>query len=238
MKDCTAHLSRLALASMALFALTSSAFALPIKYEAGDSPKGTFPNSKAKRAEFLATLDAYGVDDLESFSNNDPDPTLSFGATGVTATTTAGKIVDAALFSTSGTKSVLDTGPAKAGLPGIPSVYTFSGFITAFGFYASQVGDGTNVTTFTFKLENTFSNTSKDVVFSPIGPGRGLNPVSFLGVTDTDPFNKVTISEVDDFDGSLWDDITIGYVPEPSTLALLAIGSVVVIGARRLRGRN
>jgi hypothetical protein len=54
-----------------------------------DDPRGTFSNSLAARACFLAALSSSGTDNIESSANGTADPTLTFGATGITAGTLA-----------------------------------------------------------------------------------------------------------------------------------------------------
>lgn len=224
-------LSAIALA-LAL-ATTTSAYGSPTTYFAVDSPRGAFPNAKAERAEFLATLDSFGVDTLDGFASFTPDPTLSFGATGITATTQVAYV--APFAAVSGTKALLDQGPAKADQPGIPDIFTLSAPVTAFGYYVSNIGDGpANVVTIT--LENISLGTSKQIVFDPVGSGLAADAVVFFGVTDADPFDRVTISESYDYDGTLYDDITVGFlkpVPEPGAWLLTAIGAGFLFAARR-----
>jgi hypothetical protein len=69
-----------------------------------------------------------------------------------------------------------------------------------------------------------------------VGPGWGNNNVFFLGVTNTTPFNRVSILESGDAnDGMLYDNVVAGFVPEPSSLALVLIGGA---GALLRKGRR
>jgi hypothetical protein len=121
----------------------------------------------------------------------------------------------------------------------LPDIFTFNQPITAFGYFVSNVGDAKNINTITWRLENTVEGTSKDVVFGTFGPGRATGAVLYLGVTDTQAFNRLTIIESEDFDGTLLDNITAGYVvPEPGTLGLLALGGALALTFWRPRPRK
>ena len=127
--------------------------------------------------------------------------------------------------------------PATANDPGIPDVFNFSAPVTGFGSFFSNAGDGA-ANTITFVLENTGLGTSKNVIVGPLPGGASFDNVFFFGVTDTDPFNRVTMIESLDFDGILLDDVTIGFVPEPSSMVLLAGMSALALLARRLRRKD
>ena len=113
---------------------------------------------------------------------------------------------------------------------------TFSSPVTAFGSYFIQAGDSL-ANTLTLRFENTSLGTSKDVVMGTIGPGASFSNVFYFGVTDTDPFNRVTLLPSNNGDGILLDNITIGTVavPEPSALLLLAMGVWPLFLARFVR---
>lgn len=226
-------LARLAPATLALLALTASAARAQTTYFGLDDPRGTLTNSLNARGNFLATLVASGTDNLESFANGTPAPTLVFGATGVTATTNLAFIATFPPLAESGANAVLDAGPATASDPGIPDVFNLSAPVTAFGSFFANAGDG-GANTITFVLENTVLATSKSVVVGPLGPGATFDNVFFFGVTDTTPFNRVTMIESLDFDGILLDDVTIGFVPEPSSIVLLAgVSALALLRLRR-----
>src|SRR5947209_11040194 len=67
------------------------ALALPapaqVVYFGRDNPRGTIANSFAARNAFLAALKYSGTDTIESYAAFTPDPTLTFGTTGLTAQT-------------------------------------------------------------------------------------------------------------------------------------------------------
>ncbi len=72
--------------------------------------------------------------------------------------------------------------------------------------------------------------------------GTLVDNVFFFGVTDTDPFDRVSIIEANDYDGILLDDLTVGYVaPEPSSIAILAAGGLAMalgLGVRRCKAQR
>jgi hypothetical protein len=111
--------------------------------------------------------------------------------------------------------------------------FIFTSPITAFGSYFLQAGDMSNVDTITLRLENTVLGTSTDVTVGTVGPGASLQNVFYFGVTDTNPFNKVTMLLSINTDGIVLDNTTAGLVPvpEPSSalLLLLAAGGAATV---------
>jgi hypothetical protein len=184
----------------------------------------SFPNSQAKFNQFTATLSAFGVDNVDSAVGF--NPTLVFGATGITAAT-QGVLAQSAPTFQIGTQALLEQD--AAGFPQANTEFSFNQYVTAFGLFVIQGGDGTNNNPTTFRLRDTATNAFEDVPIQ-IGPGWGNNNVFFLGVTDTVPFNQVEIIESTDLaDGMLYDNITAGVVPEPGSLALIALGGICLL---------
>src|SRR5688572_10053754 len=62
------------------------ACAAPVTYFGRDASKLDLTNANGARLQFLASLDRYGVENLESLGGQQ-NPTLTFGTTGVTANT-------------------------------------------------------------------------------------------------------------------------------------------------------
>lgn len=179
-----------------------------------DASKLTMTNSSAARNEFLAALSSYGVEDLED--NSGVNPTLTFGSTGVTATTGFSSGVNSlATYAVSGQRFLWDT-------EGVDDWLQFSEPVTGFGSYIAQSGDGSSASPtlapanrLTFTLQNTALGTSKEVVIHDLGPDWPFYNVIFVGVTDTEPFDRISFHESYDFDGLLWDDLIAGQLKQP-----------------------
>lgn len=191
----------------------------------------SFPNSQAAFNTFTATLSSFGVNDIESAAGF--DPTLAFGATGITAGA-QGVLAQSAPGFQIGNQALLESD--AVGLPQVITVFNFNTLIKSFGLYVIQAGDGANNNLTTYRLRNTLTNAVADVPVQ-VGPGWGTNNVYFFGVTDTNPFNQVEILEGADFaDGALIDNVVAGgAVPEPSAV-LLAVLSVAGAALRFRRG--
>jgi hypothetical protein len=202
----------------------SDAFSGQSTFFAKDDPKGTLTNTTASFNSFVASLSSYGVNDLESFAGFSTDPTLTFGATGISAQTDFNNVAAFASLAVSGNNSLLDAGPSAAGGTAINDTMLFNKPITALGFFISNGGDATTANALSLLVENTLTLTSKIVPVATLGPSAGFNNVVFFGLTDTDPLNKVTVIETFDFDGLLFDNITAGYVaiPEVSSFGMAA----------------
>jgi hypothetical protein len=193
----------------------------------------SFPNSLAKFNQFTASLNSFGVDDIDTAVG--VDPTLVFGATGITATT-QGVAAQAAPTFQIGTQALLELD--TFGPPQVNTMFTFNHYITAFGLYVIQGGDAANNNPTMFRLRDTATNAFADVPVQ-VGPGWGNNNVFFFGVTDTVPFNQVEIIESTDLtDGMLYDNVVAGKVPEPGSLVLMTLGGAGALcwGARFRRG--
>ncbi len=192
----------------------------------------SFPNSQAKFSQFLSSLSSYGIDNIDTAVGM--NPALVFGATGITATTQGVLAQNAPGFQI-GSQALLELD--AVGFPQVDTVFTLNQYITAFGAFVIQGGDGANNNPTTFRLRNTATNAFVDVPLQ-IGPGWGFDNAFFLGVTDTAPFNEVSIIEsTDAVDGILLDNIVAGHVPEPGSLALMLLGGACACG-RYARGRR
>jgi hypothetical protein len=224
----------------------------PIVYfDRDNSIFGGMPNSQAKFNQFTSVLGVYGIETVEGIDTVNPpfgfDPTLVFGPTGITGTTlqtTSAATAPFAGFSI-GMKMLVENDalalfdPQAPQLPQADTVFRFNQLITAFGLHFIQGGDegippnpSSNNNPIIVRLTNTFAGTS---AFVPIqfGPGWGFNNVAFLGVTDTAPFNQVSIIETTDLtDGMTYDNLVAGFViPEPCSFALVAFACA--FGPRR-----
>lgn len=217
-------------------------------------PKNTalvsLPNSNAAEANFLAQLSAHGTETFESFAN----PTftsfgMTFGAygTGILSSSTgdpnySGRVREQA-FGTTNTQGrytisgsrYFETDPGAVGIPSPGAhgntgdfIITFTSPVTAFGFYATDVGDFLGV------LQVTFHLLGGGTHLESIGNSSTTSGVIYLGVTTDDllhPFTSVTFHDTtpnQDFLG--FDNLTAGtlgspLVPEPGALAIWGIGT-------------
>lgn len=206
----------------------------------------SFPNSQAAFDQFTGSLASFGVETVDLIDTDVPpfgfNPTLTFGGTGITATANGALVQDAPTYQI-GTRALLETDTFG---PQVNTVFSFTQHITAFGLFVIQGGDEgsppsqtNNDNPTTFRLRDAVTNLFTDVVVQ-VGPGWLENNVFFFGVTDTVPFNEVSILETGDLaDGMLYDNIVAGYaVPEPGTLLLATLaGTFVLASATRFRRR-
>jgi hypothetical protein len=184
-------------------------------YGGPDVSKLNLVNASAARNSFLAALSVYGVEDLEDIEGQ-PNPTLSFTGTKLAARTGFANGVNSHMaYSVSGFNFLWDT-------DGVDDWLQFSAPVTAFGAYIVQGGDGSSApplstppNRLTFRLENTALGTSKEVVIHDLGPDWPFYNVNFVGVTDTEPFDRISLHESYDHDGLLWDDLIAGHVTFP-----------------------
>jgi hypothetical protein len=210
--------------------------AAPAVYFDRDATSGfatSYPNSQAKFDEFTSSLSSFGVATIDAAVG--VNPTLSFGGTGITADT-QGVLAQVAPGFSIGAQALLELDAAGSGQ--VNTVFSFNQYITAFGLFVIQGGDGANDNLTTFRLRDTVTNLFVDVPVQ-IGPNWAVDNIFFLGVSDSVPFNEVTILEtVDINDGMLYDNVVAGNrVPEPTTLALTAIAGACAVG-RAIRRRN
>jgi hypothetical protein len=196
----------------------------------------SYPNSQAAYNTFTSSLGFFGLSTIDAATPG-ANPTLSFPSTVVTATTSSVNASANPGFMI-GSQSLQEGD--LFGPPAANSVFNFSHYLTAFGLYVIQGGDGVNDNLVKFRLTNTVANTFVDVPVQ-VGPGWGFDNVFFFGITDSNPFNQVTIIESnsapggDLADGMLFDNIVIRAVPEPSSLALMSVGACLIGRLRRRR---
>lgn len=225
----------LAMGVVSIAALANDGTAAPTVFFARDNSTSSMPNSQAKFAQFTAGLNSFGVDNIETVAG--VEPTLTFGATGITAQTQGVFAqLDPGFGIALDTQALLELDAAGAGQ--VNTVFTFSQYISAFGLFAIQAGDGLDSNTITFRLKDTANSSFVDVPVE-VGPGWGFNNVLFFGVTDVAPFNAVELIESDDMtDGMLYDNVVAGIVPEPSSIALVTLAGACVLGQARRRRQS
>lgn len=192
---------------------------------------------------FLATLGSSGTETFDEMTGNQIGATasqaLTFGSSGITGVATYSGVFGIFFLAYTPNNALVEQ-PAAAGQPPYQNDITLSTPVTAFGAYFIQAGDG-DADTITLQLDNTITGTSKDVVVGTAGPGAIFNTLFYFGVTDTDPFNRVTLLLSNGNDGVLLDNVTVGNVaaPEPASLLLLALAAPCLWRmARRARVRQ
>jgi hypothetical protein len=234
----TLRLAVLAVGLVSFSAWAQPSLGVPTVFLDRDDSSGfmsSYPNSQAKFNQFIASLSSFGVDNIDAAPVG-LNPTLVFGATGITAAT-QGVYAQSNPGFQIGTQSLVEAD--AIGFPQVNTVFTFNKYITSFGTYVLQGGDAGNNNPTAFRLRNTSTNAFVDVPVQ-IGAGWGFDNVFFLGVTDTVPFNEVSILESVDFnDGMLYDNIVAGgAVPEPGSLVLMMLGGACALcRATRFRRR-
>jgi hypothetical protein len=211
---------------------TAVASAAPITFSGLDNPRGTLTNSLLAETQFKAALSVFGTETVDAFVSPTNNPTLVFGATGVTATTSNTQALSAGSFAVSSPNYLVSvTGD---------DVFTFSQAVNGFGTFLLSLGTNTVATTLTFTLENTVLATSQSVNTATFGPNFGDTMVYF-GVFDAaSPFNRVTVHTSNENDVFEYDNLTAGLasatpVPEPGSLALFVTGAVGLLARRRER---
>jgi hypothetical protein len=206
----------------------ASAHAAPMTFWGG---QGSSITATQAETDFLAALAISGTDTVDSLFLLTNDPTLTFGATGITATADNTLVVD--ILPVSGLNA-LYSGEGN-------EVFTFSALVNGFGAFFNHLGTVDPATTLNFQLENTVLGSSQTVSFGPFGPDGGS--VAYLGVIDaTNPFNRLTVLASNENDLFFYDNLSAGLavsepVPEPASLTLLGLG-LAGIGARRWRHRK
>lgn len=217
-----------------------------------DSPRGALVNSIAARNQFLGSLTVSETNNLESFTNGQTAPTLSFNTLGYTAATSGpSAVIRDQNVGVATTATAVSGSKFFTALSQHAITFDFNSTTTGFGLFLIDAGTVTGFpSNVFFELTNTAANTSKIVFASPPGVVGVSNNVAFFGVTDLDnPFDRVRIggaarNDLNIQDGISYDDITVGVaaspnnIPEPTTGALAAGIGMAALAVRRSRRRS
>ena len=213
--------------------LAGTASAAPVTTFGEDLAVGgpaALTNSTAARNAFVASLSGFGTETFEGFMTGANNPALGFGGFG-TATLSGGATVrDADLFGAhafSGRRYVVTTETL---------VLTFSGPISAFGFFGSDLNEAARVGLRLTDIDGEITELTIPHGF-PLVSGANL----FFGFSDlTNSYTSIALTtDASGEDSFGFDDIIVGSagVPEPSSWALMILGFGAVGGmVRRRRG--
>lgn len=176
---------------------------------ADDPVRIAHPNADGARTAFLALLSGVSTQNFESLASGATTPiSVAFGAT--TATITGnGTVTDVptgtfnGTYPISGTKFLL----SSAGGGGTLTV-AFDSPQVAFGFYATDIGDGSGQLTVTLN----FAAGGSTTLTVPHSVPSGSGSVLYFGVVDSaNPFTSVVFgNSTSSSDGFGFDDFTIG----------------------------
>lgn len=205
----------------------------------------TTPQANAARNDFFSRLVGVGTETFESYNNGVGAPlSIGFGSAGTATMGGSGYVnstpsgTDVGRYPISGDKYWKSTGQFSV---------TLSKQVAAFGFYGTDIGDFNGQLTLT--LLNSLTNFSKTVLVPHSIRNRGGSAIYFGLIADkNEVFDRVSFGNTapgTDYFG--FDNMTIGSleqvvppasepVPEPLTMAGMALGSAMLAGARRARG--
>jgi hypothetical protein len=202
-----------------------------------ESRPASMPNAQSAHDGFLSNLVGVTTEGFEGFVDGATGPfALAFGGDTATLSNGAGATVRDVpsgtfngTFPTTGAKFLLTN------IGGGAFSITFSAPQNAFGFYATDIGDGGG------RLGLAFDDAALDVPSSALTPSGS---VLFFGYINPDvAFTKVTFTNASQgVDGFGFDDLTVGRhenilapVPEPDSWALLILGFAGLGAALRRR---
>ena len=192
------------------------------------------PNSDAAKASFLSALVSHSTEDFESFADNDSPGPISIGTITPIGQTpfiiTVPTRTFRGAFPSSG-DNIIDLDGVNKDTGTIHSMYLdLTAPATAFGMFITDFEGGNMVFTLDYVAGGSTTVTSPNTIGGSPASGSAM----YFGVTSTAAFDGLTIlyDSVPN-DGAGMDDFTVGQVPEPATITLLALGSLAALRRRK-----
>ena len=231
--------------------LVGSAMAVPVTFFGEDlglgeyTPLSSWTNSAAAESAFLSNLVGVGTEDFESFADETSAPlSLTFPGAGTATLNGDGEVNFVAHGTTNNVGRYAISGEQywETG-NSFSFTINFSTAISAFGFYGIDAGD------FNGQLQliatNGGANETINTPHSINAPGGSVLYMGFYDLGQT--YNGIKFTNTGssaDYFG--FDDMTIGTyeqinpnpVPEPSTILLMGIGLLGLVGYSRKRSKK
>jgi hypothetical protein len=203
---------------------------------AGDPSVATPVNSSAASGQFLANLARVGTETFEEYATNTFVPlTANFSGLGSAVLSGTGTVVSGndggGRFPISGTQYLLTDAGGGFNLK-------FNNPVSAFGFYATDIGDFGGQILLTLTDEN--GQLSNLTVPNTVGSnGSTSGSVLYYAFLDnSNAYSNIMFSDTSTPDIFAFDNITVGSTsaaPEPGAFALIGIGMVGLFGMGRVR---
>ena len=219
------------------FGIAGNASATPVTFFGEDlTGVGGRINADIAYNAFMSNLTGVGTENFEGFTNDTAGPlSLDFGVAGTATLSGDGAIRDGYFvgrWATSG---------SKYWNTNTNFTINFSRDISAFGFYGTDIGD------FSGQLLLTYTNGVSTVLNVGNTVGAPNASALYFGFYDDDvnmAFTSITFTNTVSSDWFGFDDMTIGTyeqvipnnpVPEPSTILLVGLGLLGIVGYSRKR---